>query len=85
MDIENMLVILREDLREELSDCVPAPASGVIITAEDFNDGNDDRLSDNSQEVLHVIPENKNIKQNRMVYTDAEIAKFLTEFDTSDV
>ncbi|CAG5046586.1 unnamed protein product [Parnassius apollo] len=54
IDIENMPVILREDLREELSDCVPAHASEVIVTAEDFNDGNDDRLSDNSQEVLHV-------------------------------
>ncbi|CAG5022583.1 unnamed protein product [Parnassius apollo] len=41
MDIENMAVILREDLREEFSDCVPAPASYYSI-------------SENSQEVLHV-------------------------------
>lgn len=54
MDIENMPVILSGELREELSVCIPAPASKVIVTTEDFNDGNDDRLSENSLQVLHV-------------------------------
>ncbi|XP_022833931.1 uncharacterized protein LOC111361769 isoform X1 [Spodoptera litura] len=54
MDIENMPVILNEYLTEELSDCAPTPTSEIIVTAEDFNNGNDDRSWGNSQEVLHV-------------------------------
>ncbi|CAG5022581.1 unnamed protein product [Parnassius apollo] len=39
---------------------------------------------ENCIDYASLIPKNKDIKKKQDVYTDAEIAKFLTEFDTSD-